>query len=135
MFGGVWAGTMCLTEPDAGSNLATSEPPPIQGRSLQDQRGKDLHLLGDHDLTENIVHLVLARMEAAPKGSGISLFVVPNQGQSDGSLVNRMMSSVKGWRKTGLHASPTCELTFGGRGIVSAFYAGMRTRAFPTCSR
>jgi alkylation response protein AidB-like acyl-CoA dehydrogenase len=128
MFGGDWSGTMCLTEPDAGSNLAdirTSAYP--EGDHFRIKGSKIFISWGDHDLTENIIHLVLARMEGAPEGvKGISLFIVPkvkvnadgSLGKPNGVLCERVEE------KLGLHASPTCELNFGSREDSIGFLCG-----------
>ena len=117
MYGGQWAGTMCLTEPNAGSNLAalrtTAYP---EGDHYKIKGTKMFISWGEHDLTENIIHLVLARIEGAPEGvKGISLFVVPKiRVNPDGSLGEPndvVCAGVE--RKLGLHASPTCVLNFG----------------------
>ena len=80
MLDGRSRGTMCLTEPHAGSDVGATRTRARHARRqrLHDQRHQDLHLGGDHDLAENIVHLVLARIEGAPPGTkGLSLFIVP----------------------------------------------------------
>jgi alkylation response protein AidB-like acyl-CoA dehydrogenase len=128
MFGGEWAGTMCLTEPDAGSNLAyirtTAYP---EGDHYRIKGSKIFISWGDHDLTENIIHLLLARIEGAPDGvKGISLFIVPKiKVNSDGSLgkPNDVLCE-RVEEKLGLHASPTCELNFGGHGDCIGFLCG-----------
>jgi len=117
MYGGQWAGTMALTESDAGSNLAALKTTACRRRDHFMIKGSKTFISwGDHDLTENIVHLVLARIEGAPKGvRGISLFVVPkfrvNADGSVGELNDVICTSVES--KLGLHASPTCSLNFG----------------------
>ena len=128
MLGGEWAGSMCLTEPDAGSNLAnigtTAYP---EGDYYRIKGSKVFISWGDHDLTENIVHLVLARIEGAPEGvRGISLFVVPKIRVSpDGSLgkPNDVLCE-RVEEKLGLHASPTCELNFGSHDDCIGFLCG-----------
>ncbi len=83
MFGGKWSGTMALTEPNAGSNLGALKTTAYrEGDHFKIKGGKIFISWGDHDLTENIIHLLLARIEGAPEGvKGISLFVVAqNQG-------------------------------------------------------
>lgn len=121
MFSGQWAGTMCLTEPQAGSdvgNLKTS------ARRLPDGTfsitGTKIFITnGNHDLTENIVHPVLARIEGAPAGTkGISLFIVPKiRVNPDGTLGEPNDVHVGGIEhKMGLHGSPTCVLNFGDEG-------------------
>ena len=117
MFDGTWSGTMCLTEPDAGSNLAgiqTSAYP--EGDHFKIKGSKIFISWGDHDLTDNIIHLVLARISGAPQGiKGISLFVVPkNRVESDGSIGDSNDVQCTGVEeKLGLHASPTTSLAFG----------------------
>jgi alkylation response protein AidB-like acyl-CoA dehydrogenase len=117
MFDGTWAGTMCLTEPDAGSNLAgiqtTAYP---EGDHFKIKGSKIFISWGDHDLTENIIHLVLARIDGAPEGvKGISLFIVPKvRIEPDGSLGDANDVRCTGVEdKLGLHASPTSSLAFG----------------------
>jgi len=117
MFSGQWAGTMALTEPQAGSNLAairTSAVP--EGDHYRIKGSKIFISWGDHDLAENIIHLLLARIEGAPEGvKGISLFVVPKiRINPDGTLAEPndvLCGGVE--KKLGLHASPTCLLNFG----------------------
>jgi hypothetical protein len=117
MFSGKWAGTMALTEPQAGSNLAalrTSAVP--EGEHYKIKGSKIFISWGDHDLAENIIHLVLARIEGAPEGvKGISLFVVPkirvNPDGSPGEPNDVLCGGVE--KKLGLHASPTAQLLFG----------------------
>ncbi|MCU0595288.1 MAG: acyl-CoA dehydrogenase [Desulfobacterota bacterium] len=128
MFGGDWAGTMCLTEPDAGSNLAhirTTACP--EGDHYRIKGSKIFISWGDHDLTENIIHLLLARIEGAPDGvKGISLFIVPKiKVNPDGSLgkPNDVLCD-RVEEKLGLHASPTCELNFGGHDDCIGFLCG-----------
>ena len=117
MFDGTWSGTMCLTEPDAGSNLAgiqTSAYP--EGDHFKIKGSKIFISWGDHDLTDNIIHLVLARISGAPEGiKGISLFVVPKiRVESDASPGDSNDVQCTGVEeKLGLHASPTTSLAFG----------------------
>jgi alkylation response protein AidB-like acyl-CoA dehydrogenase len=117
MFDGTWAGTMCLTEPDAGSNLAgiqtTAYP---EGDHFKIKGSKIFISWGDHDLTDNIIHLVLARIDGAPEGvKGISLFIVPKvRIEMDGSRGDSNDVRCTGVEdKLGLHASPTSSLVFG----------------------
>jgi butyryl-CoA dehydrogenase len=114
---GEWSGTMNLTEPDAGSDLGE-----IRVEAKRDAEGrwrvsgtKIFITWGEHDLAENIVHLVLARTPDAPPGAkGLSLFLVPKMlVQADGTLDRR--NSVQALRleeKMGIHASPTCQMQF-----------------------
>jgi 3-(methylthio)propanoyl-CoA dehydrogenase len=117
MFAGRWSGTMCLTEPQAGTNLASIRTKAIPDGDHYRIKGTKIFITwGDHDLTENIIHLVIARIEGAPAGvKGISLFVVPKiRVRDDGSLGEPndvLCAGVE--HKCGLHGSPTCVLNFG----------------------
>lgn len=117
MYGGRWAGTMCLTEPQAGTNLASLRTKAYrEGDHFKIKGTKIFISWGEQDLTENIVHLVLARIENAPEGvKGISLFVVPKiRVSEDGSLgKTNDVACVGVEKKMGIHASPTCVLNFG----------------------
>jgi alkylation response protein AidB-like acyl-CoA dehydrogenase len=117
MYDGTWAGTMCLTEPDAGSNLAGIQTTAYPEDGHFRIKGSKIFISwGDHDLTDNIIHLVLARIEGAPEGvKGISLFIVPKvRVKPDGSLGNPNDVRCTGVEdKLGLHASPTSSLAFG----------------------
>ncbi|MCF8033001.1 MAG: acyl-CoA dehydrogenase [Desulfarculaceae bacterium] len=124
MYTGVWAGTMCLTENDAGSDVGASRtkavPDPDSGEGVYRIEGtKRFITCGEHDLCENIIHLTLARIEGAPAGTkGLSLFIVPKIWvEPDGSLgqPNDMFcSGIE--HKMGIHGSPTCSLSFGENG-------------------
>ena len=116
---GTWTGTMCLTEPQCGTDLGllTTKAEPQDDGTYRITGSKIFISAGEHDLTENIVHLVLARLPGAPSGTrGISLFVVPKVWvNSDGSLGTPngvACSSIE--RKMGIHASPTCAMNFEG---------------------
>jgi len=117
MYGGEWAGTMALTESNAGSNLAALRMTAYrEGDHFKIKGSKVFISWGDHDLTDNIIHLVLARIEGAPEGiKGISLFIVPkfrvNPDGSLGASNDVICTAVE--KKLGLHASPTCALNFG----------------------
>ena len=111
---GQWLATMCLTEAQAGSDLAQirSMATPAADGSYRISGAKIFISGGDQDLTENIVHLVLARTPDAPKGvKGLSLFLCPAV-LSDGS--RNSLSCVRLEEKMGLHASPTCQMAFDG---------------------
>ena len=110
---GEWTGTMNLTEPQAGSDvgaLRTTATPQGDGSFLI--KGTKIYItFGEHDLSENIIHLVLARTPGAPAGTkGISLFLVPKI-RPDGSRNDVRCVSIE--HKLGIHASPTCVLAFG----------------------
>jgi len=115
---GAWTGTMNLTEPQAGSDvgaLRTTATPRGDGTFLI--KGTKIFIsFGDHDLSDNIVHLVLARTPGAPPGTkGISLFLVPKYRlDADGTPGDfNDVRTVSIEHKMGLHASPTCVLSFG----------------------
>ena len=119
---GAWSGTMNLTEPQAGSDvgaLRTTAHPIADGEHAGKWRikGQKIYITwGDHELAENIVHLVLARTPDAPEGSrGISLFVVPKYHvKDDGSLGPRNdLRAVSLEHKLGINASPTCVMSYG----------------------
>jgi alkylation response protein AidB-like acyl-CoA dehydrogenase len=121
MVSGEWTGTMNLTEPQAGSDLSA-----VRTRAVRTQDGRYLLTgqkifitYGEHDLTENIIHMVLARVAGAPDGvKGTSLFLVPkfllNDDGSPGARNDVHCLSVE--HKLGIHASPTCVLAFGQNG-------------------
>jgi 3-(methylthio)propanoyl-CoA dehydrogenase len=119
MISGEWTGTMVLTEPQAGSDLAQIRTRAVPEGDHYRLFGQKIFITwGDHDCTTNIIHMVLARIEGAPAGvRGISLFIVPKVlvGE-DGSLGKRNeVRSVSIEHKLGIHASPTCVLAFGDR--------------------
>lgn len=122
---GEWSGTMCLSEPEAGSDVGA-----LRTKAVRQSDGsyrlfgtKIFITWGDHDLAENIVHLVLARTpDSAPGTKGISMFIVPKfleMGNGQGPVANDL-SVVSLEHKLGIHASPTCVLAFGesGEGAV-----------------
>ncbi len=116
-----WAGTMCLTEPGAGSDLAhiTTKAVKIDGNRYKISGQKIFITAGDHDLNDNIVHPVLARIEGAPEGTkGISLFLVPkiwvNDDGSLGEANDVVCTGIE--EKMGIHGNSTCSLALGGKG-------------------
>ncbi|OWK27496.1 acyl-CoA dehydrogenase [Sphingomonas dokdonensis] len=128
---GEWTGTMNLTEPQAGSDVgalrATATP---RGDGTFSIKGTKIYIsFGDHDLVDNIVHLVLARTPDAPAGTrGISLFLVPKV-REDGTPNDVRVVSIE--HKMGLHASPTCVLSFGDHDdcvgeLIGPEFGGMR---------
>lgn len=114
---GVWSGTMNLTEPQAGSDVGAIRTTATPEGEHYRLRGQKIYIsYGDHDLTENILHFVLARLPDAPPGSkGLSLFLVPKiLVQPDGSLGEANdVRVVSIEHKLGQHASPTCVLAYG----------------------
>jgi len=130
---GQWTGTMNLTEPQAGSDLAAvrtrAEPQP--DGTFKIAGTKIFITWGEHELAENIVHLVLARVNGAPAGvKGISLFVVPKfMVNADGSLGARNdVQCVSIEHKLGIKASPTCVLQFGDHGGAIGYLVGQENR-------
>ncbi len=117
MMSGEWGGTMCLTEPQAGSSLSdiTTEAKPQDDGSYQVSGQKIFISGGDHDYCENFIHLVLARIEGAPAGTkGISLFVVPKlRPLQDGSLEPNDVKTVADFQKMGQKGYCTTHLVFG----------------------
>ena len=132
MYGGQWSGTMCLTEADAGSNLAAIQTHARPaGDHYRIQGSKIFISWGEHDLTENIIHLVLARLKGAPDGTrGISLFVVPkHRVRKDGSLAEANdVVCTRLEEKLGLHGSPTAALDFGSRDACIGYLCGEKNR-------
>lgn len=117
MLSGVWGGTMCLTEPQAGSSLSdiTTKATPTEEGYYKITGQKIFISGGDNQFTENIVHLVLARIEGAPKGTkGISLFVVPkNRPKENGVLEYNDVMTVADFQKMGQRGYCTTHLGFG----------------------
>ncbi len=119
MVKGTWSGTMCLTEPVCGTDLGLLKTKAVeQSDGTYKLTGQKIFITsGDHDLTENIIHLVLARTPDAPSGTkGISLFLVPKiQVKEDGSLGQRNGVSTNSIEsKMGIRGSATCVLNFDG---------------------
>lgn len=133
MVSGEWTGTMNLTEPQAGSDLAlvrTKAVPQADG-SYKIFGTKIFITYGEHDYTDNIIHLVLARIEGAPEGvKGISLFVVPKSiVNPDGTLGARNdVKCVSIEHKLGIHASPTCVMMYGEDGGAVGYVVGEPNR-------
>jgi len=119
MVEGTWSGTMCLTEPHSGTDLGLlyTKALPADDGTFRISGEKTFITSGDHDLTENILHLVIARIDGAPAGTrGISLFLVPKfLVNDDGSIGDRngvQTTSIE--HKMGIKASATCSLNFDG---------------------
>lgn len=128
---GEWTGTMDLTEPQAGTDLAA-----IRTRAQPDGDryrifGQKIFITyGEHDMADNIMHLVLARIDGAPAGvKGISLFLVPREIiAADGSATRNDMRCVSIEHKLGIHASPTCVMAFGDREGAIGYLLGEANR-------
>lgn len=124
LISGEWTGTMNLTEPQAGSDLAA-----VRSRAERNGDGtykvfgqKIFITYGEHDLAENIIHLVLARLPDAPEGvKGISLFIVPKF-LADGTRNDLTCTGIE--HKLGIHASPTCTMQFGDQGGATGYLVG-----------
>lgn len=129
MFTGEWTGTMLLTEPEAGSDvgLLTSTAVKNDDGTYSITGNKIFISSGEHDLTENIIHPVLARIEGAPAGTkGISLFLVPkiwvNDDGSFGEFNDVVCTGIE--EKMGIHGNSTCSLTLGGKGKCRGYLLG-----------
>lgn len=132
MVRGEWTGTMVLTEPQAGSDLAQTRTRAVPEGDHYRLFGQKIFITwGDHDYTDNTIHMVLARIEGAPPGvRGISLFIVPKVlVKEDGSLGERNeVRCVSIEHKLGIHASPTCVLAFGDRDGAVGYLVGEANR-------
>ena len=133
---GEWTGTMNLTEPQAGSDLSAVRTRAVpEGDYFRIHGTKIFITWGEHDMAENIIHLVLARTPTAPEGvKGISLFIVPKfMVNDDGSLGERNdVKCVSIEHKMGINASPTCVLAYGdGKGAVG-YLVGEESRGLET---
>ncbi len=121
LFTGEWAGTMLLTEPEAGSDVGALATTAVRNPDgTYSITGNKIFISGgEHDLTENIVHPVLARIEGAPEGTkGISLFIVPkfwvNEDGTLGDFNDVVCTGIE--EKMGIHGNATCSLALGGKG-------------------
>ena len=133
LISGQWTGTMNLTEPQAGSDLALVRTKAVpQADGTYKISGTKIYITyGEHDMAENIVHLVLARVEGAPAGvKGISLFVVPKFMVQDGGALGARndVKCVSIEHKMGIKASPTAVLQFGDAGGATGFLVGEENR-------
>ncbi|MEY4440092.1 MAG: hypothetical protein RIQ36_1556 [Pseudomonadota bacterium] len=133
LISGEWTGTMNLTEPQAGSDLAAvrSRAEPLPDGTYKVFGTKIFITYGEHDMAENIIHLVLARVQGAPEGvKGISLFVVPKfMVNKDGSLGARNdVHCVSIEHKMGIKASPTAVLQYGDHGGAIGYLVGEENR-------
>jgi acyl-CoA dehydrogenase len=130
---GEWMGTMQLTEPQAGSDVGASRTRAERAAdgSYRITGQKIFITYGEHDLTDNIIHLVLARLPDAPAGTkGLSLFLIPkflpNADGSPGRRNDARAHSIE--HKLGIHASPTCTMVYGDRGGATGFLVGEENR-------
>lgn len=129
LISGHWTGTMNLTEPQAGSDLSLirSRAEPAEDGTYKIFGQKIYITYGDHDMAQNIIHLVLARLPDAPAGvKGLSLFLVPKYiPNPDGTLGARNdVTCVSLEHKLGIHASPTCTMQFGDSGGAVGYVVG-----------
>ena len=128
MYSGEWAGTMCLTEPQAGTAVGDVKTMAVKEGDVYKISGTKIFISsGDHDLTENIIHPVLARTPDAPPGiKGISLFLVPkirvNPDGSLGEFNDVRCGNIE--EKMGIHGSSTCTLNFGDDGNCIGYLVG-----------
>lgn len=128
LISGRWSGTMNLTEPQAGSDLSAVKSKAVPNGDHYLVSGQKIYITwGDHELADNVIHLVLARLPDAPAGNqGISLFLVPKYLiNADGSLGERNdVRPVGVEHKLGIHSSPTCTMAFGDQGGAVGYLVG-----------
>ena len=128
MLTGEWGGTMCLTEPQAGSSLSdiVTKASPCDGGHYKISGQKIFISGGDHQYSDNIVHLLLARIEGAPSGTkGISLFVVPKMRlEENGTLFFNDVTTVADFEKMGQKGYCTTHLSFGDKGDCQGYLVG-----------
>ena len=129
MYSGEWTGTMLLTEPEAGSDVGALTTSAVKNDDgAYSITGNKIFISGgEHDLAENIIHPVLARIEGAPKGTkGISLFIVPkvwvNDDGSLGEFNDVVCTGIE--EKMGIHGNATCSLVLGGKGNCRGMLLG-----------
>ncbi len=129
---GKWTGTMCLTEPQAGSDLAQVRTKAVPEDDRYRLTGQKIFItFGEHDMAENIIHLVLARLPDAPEGTkGISLFIVPkfvvNAGGSLGERNDMVCAGIE--HKLGINGNPTCTMSLGEKGGAVGYLVGEANR-------
>ncbi|SMG06910.1 acyl-CoA dehydrogenase C-terminal domain-containing protein [Paraburkholderia susongensis] len=132
LISGAWTGTMNLTEPQAGSDLAAVRTKAVPDGNQYRLYGQKIFITwGDHDMTDNVIHLVLARTPDAPEGvRGISLFLVPkfllNADDSPGQRNDVHCVSLE--HKLGIHASPTCVMSFGDKDGAIGYLVGEKNK-------
>ena len=132
MFGGKWQGTMCLTEPQAGSSLADASTfATPQGDGTYKIKGQKIFISGgDGDGYDNVVHMVLARVAGAPAGTkGISLFLVPKLRKNDnGEFEHNDVTTAGVYQKLGQKSNPACHLMFGEKDDCIGYLIGQENR-------
>ncbi|HSG63801.1 MAG TPA: acyl-CoA dehydrogenase [Gammaproteobacteria bacterium] len=132
MVAGTWTGTMNLTEPQAGSDLGALRAIAVPEGDHYRLKGRKIFITwGDHDLAENVVHLVLARTPGAPPGiNGISMFVVPKRLVAADASIGELneIATVSIEEKLGIHGSPTCVLSYGDQRGAVAYLVGEEHR-------
>ena len=131
MYGGEWTGTMALTEPQAGSSLSDvkTRATPTSGDHHLISGSKIFISGGDQDVTENIVHMTLARIDGAPAGvKGISLFLVPSQRLENGRLVGNDTTAAGAIHKIGWRGIPSIALNLGENGDCRGYLVGEANR-------
>ena len=129
LYTGSWTGTMCLTEAQAGSDVgaSTAKAEPAGDGRFNIVGEKIFITFGDHDMTDNVIHAVLARLPGAPRGTrGLSLFLVPKiRVNADGGLGEANDVICGGIEhKLGIHGSPTCSILFGSNGGCTGYLLG-----------
>ena len=137
LISGEWSGTMNLTEPQAGSDLSAlkARAEPCSDGTYRLFGTKIYITYGEHELAQNIIHLVLARLPDAPEGTrGISLFLVPKlMVNSDGTLGDRNDVVCAGLEdKLGIHGSPTCVMNYGEKGGAVGYLVGEESKGLAT---
>ena len=132
MYAGRWQGTMALTEPDAGSSLSdvSTSAQPTDEPGTYRLRGQKIYIsAGDHDACENVVHLMLARIQGAPAGTkGISLFAVPQKRPEDETLVDNDVLTAGVYHKMGYKGAPIAHLMVGSNDACLGYLVGEPNR-------
>jgi hypothetical protein len=131
LYSGEWCGTMCLTEPQAGTDVGALRTKAIRNADgTYNISGTKIFIsCGEHDLTENIIHMVLARIEGSPPGTkGISIFIVPKLRLENGQLITNDVTCGGIEHKLGIHGSPTSVLNFGENNNCIGYLLGEENR-------
>jgi alkylation response protein AidB-like acyl-CoA dehydrogenase len=131
LYSGEWCGTMCLTEPQAGTDVGALRTKAVHNADgTHNISGTKIFIsCGEHDLTENIVHMVLARVEGSPPGTkGISIFIVPKLRLEKGQLIANDVTCGGIEHKLGIHGSPTSVLNFGENNNCIGYLLGEENR-------